>query len=289
MKSLAHLATRPAVLNAAWRHVSHQRGVWRPGVALSRVQHHVVRHVGELAEALQAGEYRPDPPHRFSIMKGDGSLRQLASYCLRDRLAQRAVLLALSPRVEPLFHEASYAFRPLCSSEMAVCRAREWIRRGYIWLAKADIAGCFDAIPHAGVLARLADAVDVGVLLPVLEAWMGADADGAPGGDAGIGLIQGMVLSPLFCNLYLNSLDWTLAARDVPFVRYADDILLFAPTRALARRALDAAEGEAHRLHLALNSAKTSLALSSRTLRFLGRRMPGILEVPGHETCRTAA
>ncbi|MBI5331184.1 MAG: Retron-type reverse transcriptase [Betaproteobacteria bacterium] len=282
MKPFVTLATQPGLLDTAWRHVSSQKGLWRPGVPISWVRLHVLRHVGLLAEELRSGRYEPDPPRRFSIQKGDGSERPLASYYLRDRFAQRLVLLALAPRVEPILHESSYAYRPLCSSDMAVCRAREWIRRGYIWLATADIARCFENIPHDGVLRRIADVTDLGVLEPVLRAWLGAP-------ESHRGLPQGMVLSPLLCNLYLNSMDWAMAARDVPFVRYADDILLFARSRGQARGALLAAGAEAGRLGLALHPDKTTLAMSSRSLVFLGRRMPGLLEAHQDENWLEAA
>lgn len=47
------------------------------------------------------------------------------------------------------------------------------------------------------------------------------------------GIPQESPLGPLFCNIYMHSLDMLLQERGVPFIRYADDIVLFANDSAL--------------------------------------------------------
>ena len=50
------------------------------------------------------------------------------------------------------------------------------------------------------------------------------------------GTMQGGPLSPLLSNIYLDDLDKELENRGLPFVRYADDFVIFTKSEAVARR-----------------------------------------------------
>ncbi len=54
-----------------------------------------------------------------------------------------------------------------------------------------------------------------------------------------LGLVQGGNISPLCSNIMLNELDHELERRGIRFVRYADDMLLFAKTKRSAQRILE--------------------------------------------------
>lgn len=66
----------------------------------------------------------------------------------------------------------------------------------------------------------------------------------------------------MLSTLCLRDFDQALASRNVPFVRYADDFLLFTATEADARRALEFACGELARLNLQLHPDKTLITQS---------------------------
>ena len=83
------------------------------------------------------------------------------------------------------------------------------------------------------------------------------------------GLLQGAILSPFLCNVHLDAFDRVLAARDIPFVRYADDFLLFAPDRETAQAAARCAGELLRRLGLRLHPRKTRVR-HAREVRFLG-------------------
>ncbi len=57
----------------------------------------------------------------------------------------------------------------------------------------------------------------------------------------GRGLPQGMVLSPFLCNLHLHDFDCFLQSKKIPFVRFADDFILFAQEEPAAHKALQLA------------------------------------------------
>jgi len=49
---------------------------------------------------------------------------------------------------------------------------------------------------------------------------------------------QGGSLSPLLANIYLNEFDQEMASREVPIIRYADDIVVLAHSERVALRLL---------------------------------------------------
>ena len=78
----------------------------------------------------------------------------------------------------------------------------------------------------------------------------------------------------LFCNLYLTDFDNRLADQNIPFVRFADDFLLFADNRVGAEKTLDFAGRLLKRLGLDLHPAKTRIVRSGPKVIFLGKRLP---------------
>jgi len=81
---------------------------------------------------------------------------------------------------------------------------------------------------------------------------------------------EGTILSLLLCNLYLHNLDQALADRNIPFVRYADDLLLFTTERKTAEKALVFIAERLQELGLELHQEKTRVIESGPQVVFLG-------------------
>jgi len=75
-------------------------------------------------------------------------------------------------------------------------------------------------------------------------------------------------------SLYLHQFDRALESSYIPFVRYADDFLLFAQTRKEAVEAMDFAAEKLGRLGLEMHREKSRVIRSGPEVVFLGERLP---------------
>ena len=198
--------------------------------------------VAELMEALKNKTYKPDPVKRVMIPKKDGSKRPLGIPTIRDRVAQMAVKIVIEPIFEADFCKTSYGFRPKKSAHDAVDDVAYSLNQGYTAVIDADLSKYFDTIPHAKLMAVVAERICDGAILRLIQMWLKApivemDKDGTKrniGGGKGNrkGTPQGGVISPLLANLYLHILDRIWERRGLQqqlgarIVRYADDIVV---------------------------------------------------------------
>ena len=273
-KRLIEQAMSPAVLDASWRRLRTQHTPWSIETSRDDLERHLIRHVLECRAEVLAGKYRPEPLRRFTMRKPDGRQRILSAQYLKDKLIQRAMLTVLEPRAEAIFHEDSYAYRPNRNVDMALARVRERVNTGLDWLVDADITSFFDSIPHRPLLKRLKRFVSDGYAMNLIEQWLKHGAHQSSMLRSSRGIAQGAILSPLFCNLYLHQMDAELASRHIPFVRFADDFLLFAPTKAQAQAALEHVRQLLDKLQLELHPRKTQIVRSGPETHFLGKPLP---------------
>jgi group II intron reverse transcriptase/maturase len=168
-----------------------------------------------------------------------------------------------------------YGFRPRRSTfdALQVLVDESW--RGRRWVAESDIANCFEAIPHSGLMSAVEERICDRHVLKLLRAMLRAGVmhDGAIA-QSDTGTPQGGVISPCLCNVYLTRLDrqWTERGHG-ELVRYADDLLAICRSEQEAERALAALTVILAGLGLELKPAKTRivhLADDGEALDFLG-------------------
>ncbi|MCU0755795.1 MAG: reverse transcriptase domain-containing protein [Xanthomonadales bacterium] len=257
-------------LQLAWSMLQGDTAPWSPGISRDSMERSRLRYQLELLNAVRQGTYSPEAIRQFTVSKADGSVRVISALYLRDKFLQRAVLQAVTPIGERLFHPDSFAYRPHRSVYGALVKTQERVRCGLGWLVDADIQSFFDRIPRRTLLARVHELLQDRELLRLLDAWLSLcpNTQGELGQPRGIP--QGAVLSPWLCNLYLHQVDQEWARLGIPFVRYADDFLLFLPDEARARQALVLTQHLLEREGLSLNPAKTQVIRASNSVRFLG-------------------
>jgi RNA-directed DNA polymerase len=232
---------RADILNHAWRLVRSNGG--SPGIdglsfeAIERGEG-VAGLLRDLAHDLQAKTYRAQPVRRVMIPKADGSERPLGIPTIRDRVVQMAVKLVIEPIFEADFCSHSYGFRPGRSAHDAVDDIADALWAGHTQVIDADLSKYFDSIPHAKLLAVVAERIADGGILALIKQWLKAPVIGEDQGGRRTtvgggrrstrGTPQGGVISPLLANAYLHLLDriWERhRLNDVlgaHLVRYAD-------------------------------------------------------------------
>ena len=267
-------AMSPDILNESWRKLKKEHTPWSATISRDQLQNHLLKYILECRNQVLAGSYQPQPLRQYAIKKPDGRQRIISAQYLQDKLLQRALMLVLEPKAEALFHNDSYAYRPKRSVAMALSKVKERVKIGQHWLVDADISAFFDTIPHHLLLKRLKPFINDPASLQLIQKWLkiGAHHSSLLGKRKGIS--QGAILSPLFCNLYLHSFDTALAKANIPFVRYADDFILFTNSQKNAQNAKQFAQQLLQKLGLALHPDKTHIIRSNPSITFLGKALP---------------
>ena len=289
--SLSDKVWREDVLAVAWQTVRRNGGA--AGVDGERVadieSQGVDRWLGALARDLKAGTYRPRAVRQVLIPKKQrGKFRPLGIPCLRDRVAQTAAMLVLSPIFEADLQPEQYAYRPGRGARDAVRRVHRLLTTGHREVVDADLSDYYGQIPHADLLRSIARRVSDGRLLGWVKAWleMAVEEDDGRGGRRRTnrarrerkGTPQGAPISPLFSNIYMRRfiLGWKVLGYARRFkaeiVNYADDFAVLG--RAPAAEMLTAVESLMRRLKLPMNAEKTRCCrVPEEPMTFLGYRI----------------
>src|SRR5436190_1705974 len=127
-----------------------------------------------LMRDLKSGSFEPLPLRRHYIDKGGGKFRPLGIPAVRDRVAQEVLRRLLEPIFEPLFHEASFGFRPGRNCHQALERAIKCHEQGFRVVLDCDIVGCFDNFVHALIKEAVAARVSDGNILNLIEKFLRA-------------------------------------------------------------------------------------------------------------------
>ena len=231
-------------------------------MTVAQLRAYLREHWLRIKEELLADDYHPQPVLKVEIPKPGGQgMRTLGIPTVIDRLIQQALHQVLSPHFEPNFSESSYGFRPNCSAQQAVVKAREYVREGRRWVVDIDLEKFFDRVNHDILMSRLARRIKDKRVLRLIRRYLqaGMMSDGLTTARRE-GTPQGGPLSPLLSNILLDELDKELERRGHKFCRYADDCNIYVHSRSSGERVMKSVSSFlVRRLRLKVNVEKSAV------------------------------
>lgn len=241
----------------------------------------------DLRDALRDQGYRPGPYRTFHVTE-NGKHRTISAAPFRDRVVHHALCAVLEPIWEPRFIHDSYASRAGKGTHAALDRAQHFAR-GHRYALQLDVRQFFPSVDHAILRGLLAHHVADERVLHLVDLVLASGADLLrgdyrmvyfPGDDlfAALrprGLPIGNQTSQFWANVYLHPLDLFIK-QDLhcrAYVRYCDDLLLFAHDKATLHEWRRAIIVQAATLRLKLHEGRAQVVPVGTGLPFLGWRV----------------
>ena len=242
--------------------------------------------LAELGRRIRQKQFRFSLLEPVFVPKQNGKERLICVPIIADRIVQRALLNFVSRGATWMDNGISYGFVRARTVPQAVDQAKK-LRQQKPWAIKTDITAFFDCIDRGLLWEMLTRRVKHRSLHPLLEQAMNCEI--AVGNNSlkdklrkvgvrpGRGVRQGMALSPYFANVMLEPFDKACIKRGCAAVRYADDLLFFADSRAEAERVLEFCTTELRKLNLGIpelaDESKTQIAAPAEPVAFLGTEL----------------
>ena len=233
------------------------------GESIAEFEEDLKNNLYKLWNRMSSGSYFPPPVRSVEIPKEDERRRTLGIPTVADRVGQMVAKIYLEPKVESCFHPDSYGYRPGKSAIEAVGVTRQRCFR-YEWVVDLDIKGFFDNLNHELMMRAVRKHTDCKWLLLYIERWLKAPTLAADGTLVyrDKGTPQGSVISPLLANLFLHYAfdEWmSRNCPDIPFERYADDIIVHCRSKKQAGWIKAKVEKRLLQCKLELHSDKTKI------------------------------
>lgn len=224
--------------------------------------------ISELRCYLLKGDEPPWEEYSYFTI-ADPKERLISAAPFAARVLHHALINVCGPILERGLTDYTFACRRGMGQYAAIEQARRLHSRS-TWCVKLDVRKYFDSIPHAPLKEMLRRHFRERRLLTLLYQIIDS-YETTPG----CGLPIGNLTSQYFANLYLSPIDHavfeTIGASG--YVRYMDDMLLYANDREAARRAAFAVRDLLTGRGLSLKVMQ--LRRTDQTTEFLGYRLKG--------------
>jgi RNA-directed DNA polymerase len=242
--------------------------------------------VGEMVEAYAAGRLALSPPHRRLLNKADGRKKVVFTFSDADELLLKALNRILQSTTAADHSRLCHSFQPGRGPRTAYRDIRRIRGLQRMHCLHLDVRDFFNSIPAEALLASLPLTITEDeplhrLLVITLRDQRVLSGDGQVV-DTHKGVMAGTPLAPLLSNLYLRSLDQGFEQACIPFLRYADDMVVFGTEQEVLAHGAEIEE-RLTGIGLALNPRKTRLSAPGEAWEFLGLRYhAGSLDLAGN-------
>lgn len=188
-----------------------------------------------VCERIGRGEAFPLPRRAVITKLYSEKKRIVYIYPEPENTLLKLLTWLLLRRYDGLFSPGLYSFRPGRTAKDAIRALRAVPGLGAMYAYKADISNYFNSIDVKRFLPELGELLsDDPALASFLSGLLAEPRVMERGKELTEqkGIMAGTPLSAFYANLYLRALDQAFTELGVPYARYSDDIILFAPTEA---------------------------------------------------------
>ena len=241
------------------------------GISVEEIDQYLRENWVDIRDKIRRRKYRPQPVRRVEIPKPNGGVRNLGIPTVVDRVIEQAITQVLTPIAEPHFSEYSYGFRPKRKAQQAITKMLEYFNDGYTYIVDIDLEKFFDNVPQDKLISLVHKLINDPDTESLIRKYLNAGVMIKGEHEKTLkGTPQGGNLSPLLSNIMLNELDKELEARNLHFVRYADDCVIAVRSSAAANRVMATiTKWIEKKLGLKVNATKTKVTTPSK-LKYLG-------------------
>jgi RNA-directed DNA polymerase len=231
--------------------------------------------VGEMLNEYASGRLVLAPPHRRLLNKADGRKKVVFTFAGAEELLLKALNRILQTTTAVNHSRLCHSFQPGRGPRTAFREIRRIRGLQNMHCLHLDVRDFFNSIPVEALLGSLPATITEDEPLRRLLTKTLRDQRVINGDDlitdSHKGVMAGTPLAPLLSNLYLRPLDAAFEEARTPFLRYADDMIVFGTAQEVMRHGFDI-ERRLAALGLELNARKTRLSPSGTPWEFLGLR-----------------
>jgi hypothetical protein len=249
---LLWIASNPVMLNAAVEAIRRRRGK----AAFRDVPFWVDERFGgarwaelrEIRDEIRQGRFRRGEYKQVRIPKGDGtSTRTIEVPPIETQVVSKSLVTILSPILDLGFSRYSMGARPGCSVHLALALAERLYGAGFTHWVACDLRDAYGTVPRRRLGDILRKRLHGSPVVPLVNEVLGTGRK--------VGFPQGISVSPLMLNLYLDHfLDhwWAKKFPGTVLIRYLDDLLVLCRTPSEAEACYEALRGRVQTIGMAV-------------------------------------
>lgn len=231
----------------------------------------------DVVERLQRGEPLSVPTRHLVNKMGSGKKRVVYSFPPEEMIVMKAMAFLLY-RYDAQLAPNCYSFRRGLTAHDAIHHLVRSIDNRPMWAYKLDIHNYFNSISVPLLLPILREVLADDLPLYTFFERLLTDGRSLSNGDIVCeerGVMAGTPTSPFLANVYLREVDHHFADAGVLYARYSDDIILFAPDRAMLDRHISELNAFLVKYRLEVNPDKVRIYQPDEAFDFLGFKCKG--------------